>query len=89
MSWTRRSFLASSAAAPALHAQRRSPATPTRPNILLILTDDLPAWALGCYGNTEIRTPNIDNLARAGTRFANSLVCTPVCSARRSSYARE
>lgn len=84
MSWTRRSFLAASAAAPALHAQRRSPAAPTRPNILLILTDDLPAWALGCYGNTEIRTPNIDALARAGTRFANSLVCTPVCSASRA-----
>jgi len=56
----RRRFLAS-AAAP-LFAQR--PAPPARPNILLILADDLAAWMLGCYGNREIRTPNIDLLAR-------------------------
>jgi choline-sulfatase len=84
MNWTRRTFLAGAATAPALRAQRRPAPAPTRPNILLILTDDLPAWALGCYGNTEIRTPNIDTLARAGTRFSNSLVCTPVCSASRA-----
>ena len=40
-----------------------------RPNILLILADELPAWILGCYGNKEIRTPNLDRLAQMGTRF--------------------
>ncbi|MDX1982286.1 MAG: sulfatase-like hydrolase/transferase [Bryobacteraceae bacterium] len=86
MSWTRRSFLAS-AAAP-LAAQRRDrkkgPEPPSKPNILLIFADDLPAWALGCYGNQEIKTPNIDLLARAGTRFQNSFVATPICSASRA-----
>jgi arylsulfatase A-like enzyme len=55
-----------------------------RPNILLILADDLGAWMLGCYGNQEIKTPNIDTLARSGIRFANSFVATPICSASRA-----
>src|SRR5215467_10768759 len=92
MSVTRRSFLGAAAAVP-LAAQRKKAedsrkATPpiagTRPNILLIVADDLPAWALGCYGNKEIRTPNIDLLARAGTRFQHNFVCTPICSASRA-----
>jgi choline-sulfatase len=65
----------------AAFAQRRE-APP--PNVLLILANDLAAWHLGCYGNKEIRTPNIDTLARTGTRFANSFVCTPICSASRA-----
>ena len=76
----RRRFFAS-ASAPLL-AQR--PAPPSRPNILLILADDLAAWMLGCYGNLEIRTTNIDLLARSGVRFLNSFVCTPICSASRA-----
>jgi arylsulfatase A-like enzyme len=71
-----------SAAARAALAQKKPAAA--RPNILLILADDLAAWMLGCYGNKEIRTPNIDLLARAGTRFLNSFVCTPICSASRA-----
>jgi Arylsulfatase A and related enzymes len=80
MSVTRRSFLISSAAAPLL-AQRR---TTQRPNIVLILADDLAAWMVGCYGNKEIRTPNIDSLARLGTRFLNAYVCSPICSPSRA-----
>ncbi len=78
--WTRRDLLA--AAAAPLAAQRRD--TPPRPNILLILADDLAAWMLGCYGNQEIRTPNIDRLARGGVRFLNHFVSTPICSASRA-----
>ncbi|MEK7406556.1 MAG: sulfatase-like hydrolase/transferase [Acidobacteriota bacterium] len=78
---SRRDLLAGGAALPVL-AQKT--AAPPRPNILLILADDLAAWMLGCYGNKEIRTPNLDLLARAGTRFANSFVCTPICSASRA-----
>jgi arylsulfatase A-like enzyme len=78
---SRRHFLAHTAA-PALLAQRTP--EPKRPNILLIIADDLAAWMLGCYGNQEIRTPNIDTLARTGTRFAASFVCTPVCSPSRA-----
>jgi arylsulfatase A-like enzyme len=79
---TRREFAAGAAAAP-LFAQRRD-APPQRPNIVLILADDLAAWMLGCYGNKEIRTPNIDTLARGGVRFLNHFVCTPICSASRA-----
>lgn len=79
---TRRSFLATAAAAPLL-AQRK-PAVGPRPNIVLVLADDLPAWLLGCYGNQEVKTPNIDRLADAGTRFLNSFVCTPICSPSRA-----
>jgi arylsulfatase A-like enzyme len=81
MNWTRRSFLASPALP--LLAQKSRPAAP-RPNIVLVIADDLASWMLGCYGNQEIRTPNIDRLASAGTRFANSFVCTPICSASRA-----
>jgi len=55
-----------------------------RPNVILVLADDLAAWMLGCYGNQEIKTPNIDLLARSGVRFLNSFVTTPICSASRA-----
>ena len=66
---TRRQFLFSSSAAA---YQKDQPVQ--RPNILVILADDLAAWMLGCYGNKEIKTPNIDNVARGGLRFANALL---------------
>jgi choline-sulfatase len=78
---SRRQFLGSALGAPLL-AQRQ--AQVRRPNILLILADDLAAWMCGCYGNKEIRTPNIDLLARLGTRFLNGFVVTPVCSPSRA-----
>ncbi|MEC8779000.1 MAG: sulfatase-like hydrolase/transferase, partial [Verrucomicrobiota bacterium] len=37
-----------------------------KPNILLILADDLSWFDLGCYGSEDVRTPNIDKLAREG-----------------------
>ena len=37
-----------------------------RPNVVLIMTDNHGAWTLGCYGNPDIRTPNIDRLAARG-----------------------
>jgi arylsulfatase A-like enzyme len=45
-----------------------------KPNILFILADDLRADALGCYGNSTIRTPDIDGLAGSGLRFLNSYI---------------
>ncbi len=81
MSWSRRSFLASSAMP--LLAQKNAP-PPPKPNVLLVIADDLAAWMLGCYGNQEIRTPNIDRLAAAGTRLTNSFACTPISSASRA-----
>jgi len=57
---------------------------PAYPNILFILTDDQGAWAMGCAGNDEIRTPNLDSLAAAGTRFDNFFCASPVCSPARA-----
>jgi len=53
-------------------------------NVVFILTDDQGIWAAGCYGNPEIRTPNIDRLAKTGIRFENFFVATPVCSPSRA-----
>ena len=47
---------------------------PGKPNVIIILTDDQRADAIGCSGNTYIHTPNIDKLANQGIRFANSYV---------------
>lgn len=55
-----------------------------RPNVLFILTDDQGVWAAGCYGNREIRTPNIDQIAESGVRFDRFFVATPVCSPSRA-----
>lgn len=77
---SRRGLLMGATAFPAIAASKAQP----RPNVVLVLADDLAAWMLGCYGNKEIRTPNIDLLARAGTRFQNNFVCTPICSASRA-----
>ena len=54
------------------------------PHVLVILTEDLGAWLCGCYGNQEIRTPNIDLLARLGVRYTNAFVVTPASSASRA-----
>lgn len=58
---------------------------PKPPNILLVCTDDHGAWALGCSGNAELRTPSIDHLARTGTRLVNAFTPCPVCSPARAS----
>lgn len=74
----RRQFITAAAAASALAA-----AAPQekKPNILFILADDLGYGDLGCYGQQQIKTPNIDRLAREGVRFtqayAGSTVCAP------------
>ena len=54
-------------------------------NIVFILTDDQGVWACGCYGNPEIRTPNIDRIAETGLRCDNFFAATPVCSPSRAS----
>ena len=58
---------------------------PARPNVLLILSDDQGHWALGCAGNPEIRTPNLDSLAASGVRLSRFFCVSPVCSPARAS----
>jgi|tagenome__1003787_1003787.scaffolds.fasta_scaffold20890492_2 arylsulfatase A-like enzyme len=53
-------------------------------NIVLILTDNQGAWTLGCYGNPDIQTPNIDRLAREGMLFNQCFSSNAVCSPTRA-----
>jgi arylsulfatase A-like enzyme len=82
---TRRQLLSSAAAATTLAclsgpllaaAPRRRP-----PNVIMIYSDDLGYGDVGCYGATEVKTPNIDRLAAEGVRFTQghcpSATCTP------------
>ncbi|GAA3144230.1 arylsulfatase A-like enzyme [Kribbella aluminosa] len=58
----------------------------SRPNIVVFLSDDHAEWALGCSGNSEIRTPTLDHLARTGVRMRNAFTPSPVCSPARASF---
>ena len=55
-----------------------------RPNVVLIVADDLGAADLGCYGSKFYRTPNLDKLASQGRRFTQAYAASPVCSPTRT-----
>lgn len=56
-----------------------------RPNVVLIVADDLGYADLGCFGNAFIRTPHLDRLASEGVRLTNFYVTAPVCTPSRGS----
>jgi len=62
----------------ALHAAER------KPNVVIFLVDDMGYGDLACYGNTIIRTPNLDKFAQEGMRFTQGYAACPVCSPSRS-----
>ena len=68
-----------------LGQQRSGTATPRpqRPNIVVILADDLGYGDLSCYGATKLRTPNIDSLATQGVRFSDAHSPSSICSPSR------
>lgn len=86
---TRRSFLQKAGmGAVAVGTSRLARAQddpPGKPNIIHILADDHGAWAMGCAGNPEIRSPNLDRLASEGIRFESFFCTSPVCSPARAS----
>jgi len=88
-------FAAASGAAPdaaraAAQTPARAPAqapartaAPTRPNIVVLVADDLGWGDLGSYGHPVFRTPNLDRMAAEGQRWTNFYVSSPVCSPSR------
>ena len=67
----------------AMCASRAYAADQPRPNIVWIIVDDMSA-NFSCYGEKLISTPNVDRLAKEGTRFSHAFVTAPVCSPCRS-----
>ncbi|MBK7100110.1 MAG: sulfatase [Sphingobacteriales bacterium] len=56
----------------------------SKPNIIMYIADDLNQQDVGCYGNNEVSTPNIDLLAKQGMRFTNAYAASPMCSPSRA-----
>lgn len=59
--------------------------TPQKPNIIVIMADDLGYGDPSCYGGSGVKTPNIDRLAAEGQRFTSGYAATSVCTASRYS----
>ena len=55
-----------------------------KPNIVIIVADDLGYADLGCQGCKDIATPHIDSIAKNGVRFTNGYVTAPICSPTRA-----
>ena len=61
-----------------LHAQKK-------PNIIFILTDDMGYSDINCFGGNFVPTPNIDRIAKGGTKFTKYYSAAPICSPSRVS----
>src|SRR3954452_25452940 len=57
---------------------------PARPHIVFVLADDMGMGDAACYGGTLAPTPNIERLAREGTRFGQYYAASPICSPSRA-----
>ncbi|XP_070711745.1 steryl-sulfatase [Pempheris klunzingeri] len=58
----------------------------SQPNFVLIMVDDLGIGDLGCYGNTTLRTPNIDRLAQEGVKLTQHIAAASVCTPSRAAF---
>ncbi len=65
-------------------ATHAASAASERPNVLLIMADDLGYGDLGCFGSKQIDTPNLDALAADGVRATDGYVCASICSPSRA-----
>ncbi|VGO19346.1 sulfatase family protein [Pontiella sulfatireligans] len=79
----RRNFIHTGIAAATAVPMARA-ADQQRPNIILLLTDDQSYRTLGCYGNTQVKTPNLDRLADDGVVFDRAYDTTAICMASRA-----
>lgn len=84
----RRNFLKQLGLASAMVAARKSFALPgansgSKPNIVVILSDDVGYGDLTCYGGIAVNTPHIDGLARSGLRFTDAHCCAATCTPSR------
>ncbi len=79
-------LLASSIAATLLAQPSRSPAAPARPNVLLVVFDDLNDWVGPLQGHPQAHTPSLDRIARRGVSFTNAHVQAPLCNPSRASF---
>ena len=73
-------LLLAAISSPACRSTSNDRAETARPNVVLILADDLGWGELGCYGQQKIRTPNLDRLASQGLRFTQCYSGAPVCA---------
>jgi len=62
------------------------PAQGKRPNVVFIITDQQPMSTIGAYGNSQIKTPNVDRLAHGGMRFEQFHIAAFACSPSRACY---
>jgi len=83
---SRRGFLISTAALGSQLFFIRRASAATRPNILYVMTDDQHYKAMSCLGNTVIKTPNMDRIAREGAVFRNAFVTNSLCSPSRACF---
>lgn len=61
------------------------PDSHSRPNFLIFIVDQMSSFSLGCHGNPDVKTPNLDRLCAQGISFTRAYCCNPVCSPSRAS----
>ena len=58
----------------------------SKPNIVVLLADDMGIGDIGCFGNTTLPTPNIDSLAKDGAKMTHFLTAASVCTPSRAAF---
>ena len=76
----RREFLQIMAAAMAATAQPAAPADKNQPNLVYVFADQMRFCDMGCAGNEQIRTPNLDKLSADALRLTNCYSAAPLCT---------